>query len=90
MSKRTPSITTLPQSPDEERRGRMIRYLVANGVRVVCIIAAVFLQGWLQLAAIVAAAILPYIAVVTANVVTHRPEATVMRPGSVAQREVGQ
>ena len=41
-----PSITSLPLSPDEERRHRMIKYSVAMGVRVLCLILAVIVPGW--------------------------------------------
>ena len=40
------SITSLPLSPEEERRRRMIKYSIAMGVRVLCIVAMLFVHGW--------------------------------------------
>ncbi len=61
------SITALAVSPEVERKKRMIRYLIAMSIRVVCIIAALFLQGWLMWVAFAGAILLPYFAVVLAN-----------------------
>ncbi|MGX5695083.1 DUF3099 domain-containing protein [Agromyces soli] len=61
------SITSLPPSPDQERRARMLRYTIAMTIRVACIFAMLFVQGW-WLAVFAAGAIfLPYVAVVLAN-----------------------
>lgn len=87
MSKKQQSITSLPPSPDEERRAREIRYTVAMSVRVVCILLAVFLHGWLQIVAIVGAIALPYFAVVIANVKMRQPDAIVVRPGAIELRD---
>lgn len=87
MSKKQQSITSLPPSPDEERHGRMIRYTIAMCVRVVCIILAFFLTGWLQVAAIIGAIALPYFAVVIANVKMRQPDAEVVRPGAIVLRD---
>ena len=40
------SITTLPPSPEAERRSRMIKYTIAMAIRVACIFAMLFAQGW--------------------------------------------
>jgi len=87
MSKKQQSITSLPPSPDEERRAREIRYTVAMSVRVLCIILAFFLHGWLQIVAIVGAVALPYFAVVIANVKMRQPDAIVVRPGAIELRD---
>lgn len=55
------------QSPDEERRDRMTKYLISQIVRVVCIILAVYVQGWLMWVFFAGAIFLPYFAVVLAN-----------------------
>jgi predicted tellurium resistance membrane protein TerC len=81
--KQQQSITSLPQSPDEERRGRVIRYSIAMGVRVLCVILAFFLPGWWQLAAVLGAIVLPYFAVILANVAVKDSGATVLRPGAI-------
>lgn len=62
------SITTLPESPEVDRRRRMVRYAIAMSIRVVCIIACLFVQGWWLLLPILGAVVLPYVAVVLANV----------------------
>jgi hypothetical protein len=79
------SITSLPESPDDERRRRMIRYGIAMGIRVGCVIACFFLQGWWLVLPIAGAVILPYVAVVLANV-GSRQRTAVERPGSIVRR----
>ncbi|HXR44724.1 MAG TPA: DUF3099 domain-containing protein [Pseudolysinimonas sp.] len=82
MRAKPASITSLPPSPDAERRIRMIKYSVAMGIRVLCIIAVVLVPGWWRLIPAVGAIFLPYFAVVIAN--TVRTEAReVERPGAV-------
>ncbi|RXZ70712.1 DUF3099 domain-containing protein [Agromyces albus] len=77
------SITTLPPSPEAERRSRMIKYSVAMSIRVLCIVAMLFAQGWWLVVFAAGAIFLPYIAVVLANVggPTRAPE--VLRPGNL-------
>ncbi|MDQ1556244.1 MAG: hypothetical protein QOI02_1246 [Actinomycetota bacterium] len=77
------SATSLPPSPDEERRGRMLMYSLAMGIRMLCVVAFFFLHGWWLVAPIVGAIILPYIAVVIANTVRSGASAVVQRPGAV-------
>jgi len=66
MSK-TQSVTSIGQSPDDERRDRMRKYLLSQSVRVACIILAVFVQGWMMWIFFAGAIFLPYFAVVIAN-----------------------
>jgi len=74
------SITSLPPSPDAERRARMIKYTVAMTIRVACIFAMLFARGW-WLAVFAAGAIfLPYIAVVLANAQGSGRAGHVVRP----------
>ncbi|MEY4042513.1 MAG: hypothetical protein RL529_80 [Actinomycetota bacterium] len=61
------SVTSVGQSPDEERRDRMKKYLISQVVRVACIILAVFVQGWAMWIFFAGAIFLPYFAVVLAN-----------------------
>ena len=61
------AITSLPPSPDEDRRKRVAQYLIAMGVRVGCLFAAFVTTGWLQLICVLGAVVLPSIAVVIAN-----------------------
>jgi hypothetical protein len=69
MSKKTQaqSITTLPMSPDEERKSRMVKYSIAMGIRTLCVVSLLFVQGWWIILMVVAALVLPYLAVVIAN-----------------------
>lgn len=57
----------MSQSPDEERKSRMLKYLLAMSIRVVCIVLAIFVDGWLMWLAFAGAIFLPYFAVVLAN-----------------------
>lgn len=72
MSKKQQTITSLPLSPDEERHGRVVRYVVAMSVRLICVVLVFFLQGGWQFVAIAGAIVLPYFAVVVANVKMQR------------------
>jgi len=62
------SVTSIGQSPEVERRNRMIKYTVAMVIRVICIVLAMVIQGWLMWVFFLAAIFLPYFAVVLANV----------------------
>ena len=64
---RAQSITTVSESPDDERRSRMLKYTVAMTIRVVCIVTAILVEGWLMWLAFAGAIFLPYFAVVLAN-----------------------
>ncbi len=81
--KQPQSITTLAESPDDDRRRRMIRYLIAMTIRVICIILCLFVQGWWLLLPVAGAVILPYIAVVLANVGSGGEAGSVLRPGAL-------
>lgn len=61
------SVTSVAQSPEDERKSRMIKYTVAMTVRVVCIVLAMVVQGWLMWLFFAGAIFLPYFAVVIAN-----------------------
>lgn len=78
------SLTSLPPSPDDERRVRMIKYLIVMAIRIVCLIAVFFVLQWWWLAVLCAlgAVFLPYIAVVIANQ-TLSQGGSVERPGAV-------
>ena len=77
------SITSLPASPEDERRNRMIKYSIAMGVRMVCIVLMLFVTGWWLVLCAIGAIALPYFAVVVANVQIAPRGPTVLRPGSV-------
>lgn len=63
----TQSVTNVALSPEDERKRRMIRYLLAMSLRVVCIVLGVFVKGWLMWVCFAGAIFLPYFAVVIAN-----------------------
>ncbi|WP_104134178.1 DUF3099 domain-containing protein [Cryobacterium sp. Y62] len=77
------SITSLPVSPEAERRNRMIKYSMAMGIRVVCIVLMLFVQGWWLVLCALGAILLPYFAVVVANVKIAPSGTDVLRPGGV-------
>lgn len=85
------SITTLPLSPEAERRSRMIKYTIAMSIRVACIFAMLFVDGWWLAVCAVGAIFLPYVAVVLANVSGPNHTQEVLRPGGlVSQRPTDQ
>ena len=57
------TITTLPPSPEAERRSRMIKYTVAMSIRVACIFCMLFAKGWWLAVFAAGAVFLPYVAV---------------------------
>lgn len=66
------SITTVGESPESERNSRMVKYLIAMTIRVICIVAAIFVEGWLMWLCFAGAVFLPYFAVVIANAQTPK------------------
>ena len=67
------SITTVSESPDDERKSRMLKYTLAMTIRVVCSVVAMFVEGWLMWLAFAGAIFLPYFAVVLANAQGPKP-----------------
>lgn len=78
---RSASITSLPPSPDEDRRRRFVQYTLAMGIRLGCLVAALVTTGWIQIVCVVGAVILPSIAVVIANAKRSTSGATPEYPG---------
>ena len=76
------SITSLTVSPEQDRHSRMIKYSIAMGIRMICILLLFFVQGWWLLVMAIGAVVLPYIAVVLANV-RSSTEPEVLRPGGL-------
>lgn len=75
------SITNAAQAHSEEMRGRMIKYATAMGIRMVCIVAIFFVDGWFKLIPIIGAVLLPWVAVVIANGgadITKRDQVTLL------------
>ena len=61
----------------------MLKYSIAMGIRLVCLVCMLFAQGWWLFVFAAGAICLPYIAVVLANVGAPRVDMTVERPGGV-------
>ncbi|WP_129787255.1 DUF3099 domain-containing protein [Promicromonospora panici] len=74
MSEPVPSITSAPEplAVDQARRTRS--YLIQMSIRVVCIVGAVLVDGWIRWALVAAAVVLPYSAVLIANAGRDRAE----------------
>ncbi len=66
------SVTSAPVSNADDQGVRVRRYLVAMGTRTVCFVLAIVASGWVRWTLVVAAVVLPYIAVVLANAVGPR------------------
>lgn len=62
-------ITTASESPSADIAHRQKRYVISMGIRTLCFIGAVFARHipWLCVILIIAAFLLPYVAVVMAN-----------------------
>lgn len=61
-------VTSLAESPYEERRSRFIKYTIAMVIRVICIVLAVTVPvGLITFFFVAGAVFLPYFAVVIAN-----------------------
>jgi uncharacterized membrane protein YdbT with pleckstrin-like domain len=80
--KQPQSITSLPESPEAYRHRRMLRYLTAMSIRVICIVLCFFVPWPWLLLPIFGAVVLPYVAVVLANV-GSQGSVEVLRPGSI-------
>lgn len=61
------SITDAASAHSEDMRQRMIKYALAMGIRLVCLILIFVVDGWFKLVMVAGAVFLPWIAVVIAN-----------------------
>jgi hypothetical protein len=61
------SITDAATAHSEDMRQRMIKYALAMGIRMVCLILIFVVDGWFKIIAVAGAVFLPWIAVVIAN-----------------------
>ena len=87
MKKQQQSVTSLPQSPTEERHQRMVRYTIAMCIRMLCFILVFIVPGWWMLVCAIGAVVLPYFAVILANVSMNKAGAVVERPGAIIRIE---
>lgn len=83
MKRTRPALTSLPLSPEEDRKRRMIKYSVTMGVRILCFFCVFFVPGWWAIIPALGAIFLPYFAVVIANVANTGSQANVQRPGAI-------
>ena len=65
------SITGAQPGHSVDMHQRMVRYAVAMGIRMVCILLLFVLDGWFKLLAVAGAVFLPWVAVVIANAQTQ-------------------
>lgn len=65
------------QSVDVDHRFKS--YAIKMAIRVICIVAALFTDGWVQIALIIGAAVIPWVAVVAANGANRQPRADFSR-----------
>lgn len=83
----TNSITSLPDSPEQDRAHRLSRYVWQMGVRVVCFVGAVLIwttwHTWLAVIPIVLAAVIPWVAVIVANAGNHTESDLVSPAGAI-------
>lgn len=61
------SITSAPEPLADDQARRTRRYLLQMGIRLVCFVGAILVDGWVRWALVVAAVVLPYVAVLFAN-----------------------
>jgi Mn2+/Fe2+ NRAMP family transporter len=88
-SERPVRITTAAASREEDIRKRQRRYVLSMGFRTVCFVTAVIIgHGWVMWVLIVAALLLPYVAVVMANAASSKSEDFVLRDVQHRRREL--
>jgi hypothetical protein len=61
------SITDAASAHSEDMRQRMIKYALAMGIRLVCLILIFVVDGWFKILMVAGAVFLPWIAVIIAN-----------------------
>ncbi len=81
-------VTTAQESLSEEQSRRTRRYLWSMGIRTVCFLAAIVTPSPWRWGFLVAAVILPYIAVVAANAGRENDDPARFAP-TTGQRELG-
>lgn len=81
-TKSAPSLTSLPQAPEDETRHRVRQYAMTMTIRIVCFGLMVVVQpyGWYTWVFGIAAAVLPYFAVVIANAGSDQRERVIESP----------
>jgi Protein of unknown function (DUF3099) len=82
-------ITTAPTNHHDDLDRRRRRYVFSMAIRTACFVGAVLVDGWFRWILVVGAFILPYIAVVMANVASPRIEGADLVPPDLGHRELG-
>jgi len=86
-------ITTAGSSPDADLARRQKRYIISMSIRTLCFIGAAIagMAGitWLWPILILAAVVLPYVAVVNANAATTRTDGLPLTGGGRSDRQLG-
>lgn len=67
MAPEVHSITDAQRGTAAQQSGRTKKYLISMSIRTICFLLAIVVPGWPKIVFIVAAVILPYLAVVIAN-----------------------
>ncbi|MFV0320086.1 MAG: DUF3099 domain-containing protein [Microbacterium sp.] len=82
LRRKPPSTTSLPPSPQDDETSRFRKYMLTMGIRVACLIlmVVVYPYGWYTVVFAIGAIVLPYIAVVIANVGKDAHETIAERP----------
>ena len=82
-------ITTASPSRQADIAARQRRYLMSMGVRTVCFVAAIAVgPGWLRWVLVVAALLLPYVAVVMANTAATKSDDFRLVDGGSRRRQL--
>lgn len=68
MTKVSYNVTSVGEAPGAERGQRMKKYVITMSIRMACILAMPFVDGWWILVCALGAVFLPYVAVIIANV----------------------
>lgn len=76
------AVTSLPRAPRDEARSRVRHYVITMSIRMLCFVLMLVVQplGWWTWVFGIAAAVLPYIAVVIANAGDDSVETVVESP----------
>lgn len=86
-------ITTAGSSPEADLARRQRRYIISMSIRTLCFIGAAIagMAGitWLWPLLILAAVVLPYVAVVNANAATTRTDGLPLTGGGRSDRQLG-
>lgn len=82
-------VTTAAERPDLDVHARTKRYLITMGIRTACFLLAIVTPGWWRWGFVLAAAGLPYIAVVLANARRPSIPGQVEDPTIPPERRIG-